>query len=287
MNTAAPPLGLIAGLGGLPVAIADAARSAGRDICVIRVEGFEEPALAEYPGQVVNIGEMGRCFDVLRAAQCEDVVFAGYVHRPDLSTLKLDEIGAGFIQSFVAAGRTGDDTLLRALISVFERHGFRILGAETVAQRLLAEAGQIAGPAPSDSDLRDLRKAFRVAGLIGAEDIGQACVVRGGIVLAVEAQEGTDAMLARVGDLRNASHRKSDTSAGVLVKRAKPGQERRIDLPVIGPATIEAAARAGLAGIGLEASGALIVERERVVADAEAQGLFIVGLDPADARWAR
>jgi len=271
------PLGLIAGLGDLPVAIAENAVATGQGVHVLRLKGFEEPRLAGYPGSVVGLGEVGAVITRLRGAGCRDLVFAGNVSRPNFSDLKLDLRGAALLPKVLSEARKGDDALLRVLVGEFEKNGFNVIGSEQAHAALLAPAGLIAGPEPSASFLADLEVAARVASASGALDIGQACVVCDGLVLAVEAQEGTDEMLRRCAALPETIRGTALARRGVLVKRPKPAQERRIDLPTTGASTVELAAAAGLAGIGVEAGGALMLNRPEMEAKAASLGLFLYG----------
>ena len=274
------PLGLIAGLGDLPVAIAENAVATGQGVHVLRLKGFEEPRLAGYPGSVVGLGEVGAVITRLRDAGCRDLVFAGNVSRPNFSDLKLDLRGAALLPKVLSEARKGDDALLRVLVGEFEKNGFNVIGSEQAHAALLAPAGLIAGPAPSAALLADLEVAARVASASGALDIGQACVVCDGLVLAVEAQEGTDEMLRRCAALPDTIRGTPLARRGVLVKRPKPVQERRIDLPTTGVSTVELAAAAGLAGIGVEAGGALMLNRPAMEAKATSLGLFLYGFSP-------
>ena len=267
----ASKLGIIAGLGDLPVNVAQQALGLGRDIYVLRLDGFVEPKLDEFDGDIVGIGEIGKHIKLLKAAGCEEVVFAGIVKRPDFSKLKLDMRGTLLLPKVIAAARKGDDALLRTLVGTLEKEGFKVRGAEDFNNGLLAPAGIIAGGVPSEHLMEDLKRAAHVASVIGVEDIGQGCVVRDGLVVAVEAQEGTDAMLKRVASLPRTS------VGGVLVKRPKPMQERRIDLPTIGVNTIKAVSSAGLKGIGLEAGGALILDIEQCKHTADQLDVFLYG----------
>lgn len=274
------PLGIIAGLGDLPVDLARRAVDEGRGVHVLRIAGFEEPRLKEFAGETVSIGEIGRQIKSLKAAGCQEIVFAGVVKRPDFSNIKLDMRGTLLLPKVVSAARSGDDALLRVLVETFEKEGFRIIGAEDAASDLRAPSGLIAGPQPSESQMADLTKGARIAALIGDADIGQGCVVCDGLVLAVEAQEGTDEMLQRCAGLPTEIRGIADARRGVLVKRPKPMQERRIDLPTSGVSTVERASAAGLAGIALEAGGALMVDKSAMIAAAEAHGLFLYGFAP-------
>lgn len=274
-------LGLVAGAGRLPVAIAEHSQAIGRPLYVARISGFADPALSDFPGGEFGLGEMGARFAALAAAGVDRVAFAGLVRRPDFATLKLDDAAIAMLPKVLAAAGAGDDALLRVMVEAFEAAGFSVIAVEAAAPELLAPHGPIGAHAPDARALRDIDKAAAVAAALGAFDVGQGCVVCDGLVLAVEAQEGTDAMLARTAALPEAIRGGPARRRGVLVKRAKPGQERRIDLPTIGLATVEGAAAAGLAGIAVEASGALIVDRAAVAARADALSMFVTGFQPA------
>lgn len=274
------PLGLIAGLGDLPVAIAENAVATGQGVHVLRLKGFEEPRLAAYPGSVVGLGEIGTVLSRLKEAGCADVVFAGIVRRPNFSDLKLDLKGAALLPKVLREARKGDDALLRVLVQEFEKSGFNVIGSEVAHASLLAPHGLIAGPQPSDEAMEDIKVAARIAAATGSLDIGQGCVVCDGLVLAVEAQEGTDEMLRRCASLPVAIRGTAASRRGVLVKRPKPVQERRIDLPTTGVSTIELAAEAGLAGIAIEAGGALMLNRAAMESRANELGLFLFGFPP-------
>lgn len=274
------PLGLIAGLGDLPVSIAENAIQNGQGVYVLRLKGFEEPRLASYPGAVVGLGEIGKLFSLLKTAGCKDVLFAGIVKRPNFKDLKLDLRGAALLPKVIAEAGKGDDALLRLLVKEIEKQGFNVIGSDAAHAGLLAPGGLIAGPAPTDSALADISRGAHVVAALGDLDIGQGCVVCEGLVLAVEAQEGTDAMLARCATLPETVRGTPTARRGVLVKRPKPGQERRIDLPTVGVSTVELVAAAGLAGLAVEAEGALMLRRAEMAAAAERLGVFIYGFEP-------
>ncbi len=277
------PLGIIAGLGALPVQVADAAVARGQGVYVLRLKGFVEAELERFPGEIAGIAELGKAFKAFRQAGCDQICFAGVVKRPDFKALKPDMKGMTLLPKAISAARKGDDALLTFMIKVFEDEGFEIIGADEAAGNLKAPEGLLAGPAPSDADMQDLEKAAHVALEIGRLDIGQGAIVANGLVLCVEAQEGTDQMLARCATLPSEIRGAADARLGVLVKRPKPQQERRIDLPTIGTRTLDGIAAAGLAGIGYEADGALIVDAEAVRAKANELGVFLYGF-PKD--WA-
>jgi DUF1009 family protein len=271
-------LGLVAGGGELPQALAEQCLAAGRPLFVVRLKGFADAAMARFPSAEIGIAELGHTFDALKREGCEAVCFAGQVKRPDLTALKPDLRGMRSLPGAIAAARKGDDALLRFLVTEFEREGFVIEGAEQVHAGLTLGAGPLGAWSPRPEDDADLHQAIEVVKTLGRLDIGQGAVVVDGLVLAVEAQEGTDAMLARCTLLPDNLRGTPDARRGVLVKWPKPIQERRVDLPTIGVRTIENAAAAGLAGVAGEAGGVLVLDREAVIAAADRLGLFVSGL---------
>lgn len=270
-------LGLIAGQGDLPVIIANAVSQSGREVFVVSLIGFGNDALQSYPGATIGLGEIGKLYKQLRSANCTEVTFAGIVKRPDFSKLRLDMKGAALLPKVISAARKGDDALLRVVLDEVEKQGFKVVGSDELCAPLLSEEGLIAGPAPEDSALSDIKKAAAIAASLGNLDIGQGCVVCDGLVLAVEAQEGTDAMLARCAELPEAIRGTENARRGVLLKRPKPSQERRIDLPTIGLSTLKGIAKTGLAGVAIEAHGALILDKEEIETFANRHGIFVYG----------
>ncbi len=271
-------LGLIAGGGSLPIALAEYCQSAGRPFFVIRLRGFADAEMADFPGAEIGVAELGRVFEALKREGCEAVCMAGNVDRPDFSALKPDLRGLKSLPGAVAAARKGDDALLRFLLGEFEREGFIIEGADAVFADLRLAAGALGDYRPGAEHQADIALARQVVETLGVLDVGQAAVIAGGVVLAVEAQEGTDAMLARCIDLPAALKGAPGARLGVLIKWPKSIQDRRIDLPVVGVATVEAAAAAGLAGMVVQAEAALAIDKAAVRAAADRLGLFIVGL---------
>lgn len=270
-------LGVIAGGGELPVVLAEHLAATQRPYFIARIAGMADPTLDAHPGATHGLGQMGARMDAIREAGCDALVLLGQVQRPDLKTLQLDDVALGMLPAILAAMPQGDDALLRAVLSEHEKAGFRVVGADQVMHDLLAPAGAWGVIAPNDRHRSDITKAAKVAIVSGAFDIGQGVVVCDGLVLAVEAQEGTDAMLRRVAELPTTIRGTPQARRGVLVKRPKPIQERRIDLPTIGVRTVEGAANAGLAGIAVEAQGALAVRRADIIAAANRAGIFVYG----------
>lgn len=210
------------------------------------------------------------------------MVFAGSLKRPDFSALKLDLKGVQSLPKILAAAKKGDDALLRAVMDVFAEAGFHIVGADDVLNDLLVQAGPLGAMSPGVDHWPDIRRAAEVAKISGSLEIGQGAVSCASLILAVEAQEGTDCMLARVAELPVEIRGMPEARRGVLVKRPKPQQERRIDLPTIGVTTVRGAAKAGLAGIAVEAGAALVVDRENVANAANELGIFIYGFTAAE-----
>jgi len=275
-------LGLIAGGGELPVVLAEHLAASGQPYFIARIAPMADDALQRHPGATHGLGAMGARIAAMREAGCDTVVLIGQVARPNIASLELDDGARAMLPALLAAMPQGDDALLRAVLAEHERAGFRVIGVEEAMEDLLAPAGAWGAITPSAVHMKDIAKAAKVAAASGAFDIGQGVVVCDGLVLAIEAQEGTDAMLRRVAELPLAIRGDSSARRGVLVKRPKPIQERRIDLPTIGVRTVDGAAAAGLAGIAVEAGGALAVRRDAIVKAANAAGMFVYGFNPID-----
>lgn len=268
-------LGIIAGGGALPGRVAAAAVASGHEVFLVGLDGFADPAvLAAYPHAVARIGAAGRILQLLRGAGCTELVLVGPVRRPSLLDLRPDAEGARLLARIGRAAFGGDDGLLAAIVRVLAEEGFRVIGAHEVFTEALAPPGLLTRIGPDAQALADIARGREVVQALGSADVGQACVVQQGIVLAVEAIEGTDAMLARCGALARPG------PGGVLVKLVKPGQDRRADLPTLGVESVRAARAAGLRGIAFEAGGTLLADRAAMIATAEAAGLFLLGLGP-------
>jgi len=270
-------LGLIAGGGNLPKYVAQAVTEEGHDVTIIGLDGFAMPD--DYAGsKFLRIAEFGKIIRHLKKSKCSHVCFAGVVKRPNFKSLKPDLKAMIHMPGAMKAAKKGDDALLRYLLILFEKEGFEIAAPQTLCQSLLLPEGILGSVKISDIHKDDTRKACETASGIGALDIGQGAVACRGVVLAVEAQEGTDAMLTRVLSLPETIRGTPDKRVGVLAKMVKPGQDIRVDLPTIGPLTVENAAKAGLAGIVAEGGRAFILERERVIRLADEAEMFIAGL---------
>jgi len=271
-------LGIIAGGGDLPRAIAESANAAGRKVLVLALRGSAEAWVERFTHEWVGLGETTKAFRALRNAGCEDVLLVGRVERPKFSDIKLDARSVLLAPRVMAAALKGDDALLRSLVELFEREGFRAVSASEAAPDLVAREGPVGRLKPSTEHNSDIELGFRVVRALGALDVGQAAIVCNGLTLAVEAAEGTDAMIARVLDLPEHIRGTPAKRRGVLIKAPKPIQDRKTDLPVVGATTIANAASVGLAGIAVEAGGALIVDRNAVASALDSQGLFLTGV---------
>lgn len=268
-----PKLGIIAGGGDLPRRIIAACEASERPYFVLALEGQTPPeTVTDAPHAWVRLGAAGKALKILRDAEVEELVLAGPVRRPSLSELKPDF----WTTMFIARAGTkslGDDGILGALVRELEENeGFRVVGAEDLVPEALASVGVFGAVQPDADALDDVQRGIEVARALCALDVGQAAVVQQGLVLAVEAIEGTDAMIERAGSLRR------DGPGGVLVKVGNPKREGRADRPSIGEDSVAAAARAGLRGIAVEADASLVIDRDRVVQAADTAGLFVMGV---------
>jgi hypothetical protein len=271
------PVAIIAGGGAFPGEIAQAARAAGRAVGVIGLRGFAPRTVAGQRIQHADMLDPGRILKLLAEIKPACVVLAGSVTRP--GPLALGSVFSAY-RNREEIGRilgSGDDRILRGAVELIEDAGFTVVGAQDIAPGLLATAGPLTPAAPTAGDLADIALATDLLAATGRFDIGQGVVVAGGQVLAVEGPEGTDAMLERIAAMRRSRRVKLDGPAGVLVKRPKPGQDVRVDLPAIGPKTVVKARRAGLRGIAVEAGSVVIVERSKTLSDAGRAGLFLFG----------
>jgi UDP-2,3-diacylglucosamine hydrolase len=273
------PLAMICGGGSLPLAVADSVAARGRRVLLFPLIGAADPK--DYAGREstwVHLGQFGTVARVARAQGGRDIVCLGSVVRPSFWQLRPDFFTLKVLPQVAKAFRGGDNHLLSSVGRVIESHGFRLLGAHEVAPEILVPEGALARAQPSERDRADMTLGFDYLRVAGAFDVGQAVVVANKHVLAVEAAEGTDQMLTRVAQLRASGRIRAPAGSGVLVKAPKPKQDRRFDLPSLGPKTVEGAAHAGLVGIAVAAGETVIAEPERLVAAADDAGLFVVGV---------
>lgn len=275
--TDAPKLGIIAGAGILPRRIADRCLARGRDFLLLLLDGHADPALQSgLAFQTVRLGAVGEIFDRLRKTGCREVVFAGKVERPSWRALRPDWRAAKFMAEFALKADKGDDALMTAIVAACEAEGFVVRAPSEVLDEDRLAPGPLGRLSPTVEQSADIALGAKVARTLGRLDIGHAAVVQDGLVLGVEAVEGTDALIERSGKLRR------DGAGPVLVKVSKPQQESRADPPTIGPATIACAAAAGFSGIAIGADSTLVIDLEATVAAADKAGLFLVAIETGE-----
>jgi len=272
------PLGIICGSGSIPLAVAAAVERRGRRVMLFALRGLVDArAVAAFPHCWIAIGQFGRFRRLARAEGCRDLVLVGGLVRPAIRQVRLDWATLVEMPRIIRAFRGGDDHLLTGIGRILEGDGFRLLGAHEVAPDITAPSGALGRHRPDAGAAADIARGFEMLAAMSPFDVGQAVVIGKGHVLAVEAAEGTDAMLQRVAALREAGRIRLPRGVGVLVKAPKQRQDRRFDLPSIGPDTVLHAAQAGLAGIAIVAGGTILAEPQRLVEAADANGLFVLG----------
>jgi DUF1009 family protein len=273
------PLAIICGGGSFPGAVAEAIIRRGRRPVMFPVRGWADPNVVErYTHHWVALGQAGRLFRLARAEHCREAVLIGTLLRPALTQLRPDWYMLRLMPRIAAVFRGGDDRLLSGIAALFEEGGLRIVGVGDVAPEIVVPRGSLARHTPSERDRADIAHGLKLIATLGPFDVGQAVVVADGHVVAVEASEGTDNMLMRVAQMRSEGRFTKPPGIGVLVKAPKPGQDRRFDLPAIGPRTIENVARAGLSGLAVAAGSAIVAEPEKVSAAADGAKIFFVGV---------
>jgi DUF1009 family protein len=274
----AGPVAILAGSGRLPLELADKLRSQSRDHRILAFRGFADPVLKRRADAVVDLLDVKAALAWLERTSPSCVTLAGAVSRPSAGAALNAYAWLRNRHEVAALLAHGDDHLLRAVIEMIEQRGHPIVGAHELAPDLLAPPGLIAGPALEDHETEAVRIGLALLDDLSPYDIGQAVVVVGRRVLAVEGPEGTDRMVKRVADLRRPWPWSRPSREGMLVKLAKRAQDLRVDLPAIGPRTIARAARAGLAGIAVGAHCTLILDRETCLAEAARLNVSLIGV---------
>lgn len=266
------PLGIVAGSGELPRQVIKRVIKSGRSVFVVAIEGNTDVQTVENIQHVwINLGAIGTAIEHLKAAGVSELVLAGKINRPSIKSLRPDATGAKLIAKLGFSLFGGDSAIFKTIVGFLEEQGFRIVGSESLMEDLIAPAGPLGQHIPDKQTQKDIEIGARVVKAMGEFDIGQAVIVKNGLVLGIEAAEGTDGLIERCNGL------KGEGKGGVLVKARKPLQENRVDLPTIGENTIERISQAGFAGIALEAGHALIVNRSKVIRLADNLGLFVIG----------
>ena len=267
-------LGIIAGAGALPICLVHACEQMKRPYFVVGLKDcLAKDAFPKgTPLAWIRLGAIGKGLRLLKKNDVEEVVMIGAVKRPSFVGLWPD---LKCFSMLLKNGRKalGDDALLKILIKELEDSGFGVVGIDEILPHLLIKKGVYGRVLPTAQDTTDIKRGIEVARKLGEVDVGQAVVVQQGLVLAVEGIEGTDALIHRSKALRRKG------SKGVLVKTAKPQQDRRADLPTIGPNTVQSVAEAGLGGIAVQVDSVLFSEAEKAIKLANQLGIFIIGVE--------
>ena len=283
------PLAVIAGHGELPRRIAERRAKIGLPTHLVIFPDCAEPWMEDHSHGHYEFERLGRVFRDLRQNGVTHIAFAGAMNRPRIRPWRIDLKTLRIAFNALPLLRKGDDEMLRGYAAMVEAEGFRMIGAsEILGDDLKVAAGALGTCLPGDQDKTDAARAASIIAALGPHDVGQGAVVANGLVLAVEAIEGTDLMLARVAELPAERRASAHPPSGVLFKGPKPGQDLRMDVPTIGPATIAGAKAAGLRGIVVLAGETLLLNPADTRADADAAGLFVYGATSDEiATWAR
>lgn len=270
-------LGILAGGGELPGRIIEACKQQGREFHVIAIEDQADASvIGDNPHTWIRLGAGQKALDVARRENFAEIVMVGPVKRPSIAALRPDMLAAKVLARASATSVMGDDGLLKAVIAQIEEFGFKVIGPDTFLGGEVKKTGILGEYSPDESALADIRRGVHILEILGPADVGQAIVIQDNLVIAVEAIEGTDAMIGRSGTLMR------DGPGGVLVKLPKPGQETRADLPTVGTQTLRKMHSAGLRGLAIDAENTLLIDREATVALADQLGIFIIALDLAE-----
>jgi DUF1009 family protein len=272
------PIAVLCAGGALPFAVIEAMRAAGRKVVIVAIDGIADQGLAHLGATWLSLGQLGKLFAFLRRESCAGVVLVGAMNRPTLRSMRIDAVGWTYLFDFLRNVRRGDDAMLRGMMGWFEAQGFPVFGVSDVAPQLLAPEGRLGRIDPPPEALEAAKRGFACLDTLSPFDVGQALVVQGERIVAIEGAEGTDALLERVAELRRQGRLPRFGRGGLLLKAAKLGQSLKADMPVIGPRTIERAANAGLGGVMIEAHRVLLLESVALVAAADAAGLFLLGM---------
>ena len=264
---------VIAGGGILPRELADNFDPSGDRIFFLAFRNVTDPeVVAGRHHEWLELGEVQKAIDAMHRNNVDKVVMAGPIQRPALSSLALDiralkMLAKGGLKVF------GDDGLLSLVAKEIEKEGIKVIGIEQILSGVLTKEGLLAGPAPTKISWDDIKRGLQVLNSLGPCDVGQSIAVQEGIVLAIEAIEGTDQMIERAGSLQR------DVSGPILIKISKANQDKRVDLPTAGPETVNNAIRSGFQGLALEANNSLLLDKDRVIKIAEKNSFFVIGVD--------
>jgi len=272
------PIALLCAGGALPFSVAESMRAAGREFVLVAIDGIADRGLARFGAHFLSLGQLGKLFALLGRERCSGVVLIGAMNRPTLRSMRIDLVGWSYLFDFLRNVRRGDDGMLRGMMRWFEDRGFPVLGAAEVAPELLAPEGTLGKFGAPAETVAAAARGFSCLDALSPYDVGQALVTFGERIVAIEGAEGTDALIDRVAELRRAGRLPRAGRAGLLIKAAKLGQSLKVDLPVIGPRTVERVAAVGLAGIVVEAGRVLLLDAQALGAAADAAGIFLLGV---------
>ncbi|MDR2667006.1 MAG: UDP-2,3-diacylglucosamine diphosphatase LpxI [Holosporales bacterium] len=261
-------IAVIAGSGNLPIRIIEKLSELKREFVVLSISGFGPSCYPQF-----KIGEVGRILDFIRSFNASDVLFCGAVKRPSLLSLKLDAVGLKWLKLLGVRAFLGDDALLKGIKKLLLKEKINIVGPHSILNTLLTPKGLLTTMSPSEGDLNDIARGIFVLNALARADVGQAVIVQEGVVLGIEAAEGTKCLIERCLALKLSSQR-----GGVLVKISKTNQEQLVDLPTIGPNTIAEVEFSKLSGIALESGKSQIVDYDETITLANKNGVFIIGI---------
>ena len=281
-TASAPPIAIACGGGKFPEAGIASVLRQGRTVFLFLLEGFADPALERYPHVWAKLGSLSKLANAQREHGFKELVLIGDVIRPRISQIGFDWRSLLLLPRAAGIFLGGDDRLLKGAGEIFESYGVKLRGAHEVAPDILMPEGLLTRTKPSADEMEDIRFGFRLLHATGPFDVGQAAVIAKRRAVAIEASEGTSAMLARVADMRANGRLRLGSREGVLVKAPKRNQDRRFDLPAIGLNSIAEAKTAGLAGIALEAGGSIVTDVEEFAAAANHAGLFVIALPASE-----
>lgn len=269
-------LGILAGSGQLVKDVVASCQKRDQPYFLLAFEGqCEREFIERHPHAWSTLGKVGQSLRLLKDAGVQQVVMAGRIHRPSWSEIKPDRKGALWMAQ-IAGRALGDDGLLRFLIEKLEQEGFEVVSSESiVGDDLLAPEGLLSEASPDSQAMKDIEKGRAVLKALSQEDVGQAIVVQEGIVLGIEAFEGTDELIRRT-----ATYRSWQGPKPVLVKASKVGQDLRADRPALGPVTLKYLASKDFAGVAFESNEVILLERKKTVDYANKKNLFLFGISP-------
>lgn len=272
-------LAIIAGAGDFPPRLAAIAAARGQAVFVAALEGAADPAaFGQADLQVYRLGQLGRLLDELRRRQVTELVLIGSLPRPSFAALRPEASTLKYLPHFARAFRGGDDHLLRGVVGFFEGQGFSVHGPADIAPAMTAPLGSLGRKAASAEQKALIARGFELLAALSPFDVGQAAILADHRVIAIEAAEGTDAMIRRVADMVASGRLRIARGDGVLVKAPKDGQDLRVDMPAIGAETLKNVTAAGLAGIGLRAGRVLVGDAAGLGQFADKAGLFVEGV---------